>query len=289
MKRSQPRIRARLLPVVAAVATLSGLCVVPAHASSHREAPFITTTPKVDGTDFYMFRSYEPSRRRAGLRDADRQLPAAAGRLRRPELLHAGSERAVRDPRRQQRRRQEDLTFQFRFNNNLRATSALTIGGKQVADPADPGRAQVPARNAAALERERDLSRSTWCAAIAARGTRGRVTNAHGRRHASSTSRSTTSATKTIPQLRGLRAPAHLHTSASPAAAATGRVFVGQRKDPFAVNLGEIFDLVNAPVAVSRRPRRQSNAAPDDLDRQERHHARARGADELPDARRNDP
>ncbi len=33
-----------------------------AMASSHREAPFITTAPKVDGTDFYMFRSYEPGR-----------------------------------------------------------------------------------------------------------------------------------------------------------------------------------------------------------------------------------
>ena len=31
-------------------------------ASSHREAPFITTRPKVDGTDFYMFNSYEPGR-----------------------------------------------------------------------------------------------------------------------------------------------------------------------------------------------------------------------------------
>src|SRR4051794_9485731 len=29
-------------------------------ASSHREAPGITKTPKLDGTDFYMFRSYEP-------------------------------------------------------------------------------------------------------------------------------------------------------------------------------------------------------------------------------------
>src|SRR5678816_4116748 len=28
--------------------------------SSHREAPGITKSPKVDGTDFYMFRSYEP-------------------------------------------------------------------------------------------------------------------------------------------------------------------------------------------------------------------------------------
>src|SRR5678815_3094681 len=33
-----------------------------ASASSHREAPFITTHPKVDGTDFYMFRSYEAGR-----------------------------------------------------------------------------------------------------------------------------------------------------------------------------------------------------------------------------------
>ena len=32
------------------------------NASSHREAPQITETPKVDGTDFYMFRSYETGR-----------------------------------------------------------------------------------------------------------------------------------------------------------------------------------------------------------------------------------
>ena len=31
-------------------------------ASSHREAPLITTMPRVDGTDLYMFRSYESGR-----------------------------------------------------------------------------------------------------------------------------------------------------------------------------------------------------------------------------------
>jgi hypothetical protein len=31
----------------------------PAHASSHREAPFIATMPQVDATDFYMFNSYD--------------------------------------------------------------------------------------------------------------------------------------------------------------------------------------------------------------------------------------
>ena len=31
-------------------------------ASSHREAPFITKYPQSDGTDFYLFQSYEPGR-----------------------------------------------------------------------------------------------------------------------------------------------------------------------------------------------------------------------------------
>ncbi|MGZ5158809.1 MAG: DUF4331 family protein, partial [Caldimonas sp.] len=52
----------RLLPILAAFGALYGLSGVPAQASSHREAPAITTTPKVDGTDFYMFNSYEPGR-----------------------------------------------------------------------------------------------------------------------------------------------------------------------------------------------------------------------------------
>ncbi|SHF98705.1 protein of unknown function, partial [Loktanella atrilutea] len=44
--------------------TAVALCVTAtlAGASSHREAPAITETPKIDGTDFYMFRSYEPGR-----------------------------------------------------------------------------------------------------------------------------------------------------------------------------------------------------------------------------------
>ena len=43
---------------------LAGAALVPAlaAASSHREAPNIAGRPRVDGTDFYMFRSYEPGR-----------------------------------------------------------------------------------------------------------------------------------------------------------------------------------------------------------------------------------
>jgi len=45
--------------LLAAAATLLPLCAV---ASSHREAPAIAGLPRLDGTDFYMFRSYEPGR-----------------------------------------------------------------------------------------------------------------------------------------------------------------------------------------------------------------------------------
>ena len=44
--------------VACAVIALAGA----ASASSHREAPFLTKNPKVDATDFYMFRSYDPTR-----------------------------------------------------------------------------------------------------------------------------------------------------------------------------------------------------------------------------------
>ena len=49
-------------PIACAVALAAATMMTGAQASSHREAPFIATQPKVDGTDFYMFRSYEPGR-----------------------------------------------------------------------------------------------------------------------------------------------------------------------------------------------------------------------------------
>lgn len=42
--------------IAAALVAAAGATI---QASSHREAPGITHTPKLDGTDFYMFRSYE--------------------------------------------------------------------------------------------------------------------------------------------------------------------------------------------------------------------------------------
>ncbi len=52
----------RLLPITLAVSAVCALSSQAVLASSHREAPALTASPKVDGTDLYLFRSYEPGR-----------------------------------------------------------------------------------------------------------------------------------------------------------------------------------------------------------------------------------
>ena len=51
-------IKHRQLVIGVLAASVAGAAL----ASSHREAPFISTRPSVDGTDFYMFNSYEQGR-----------------------------------------------------------------------------------------------------------------------------------------------------------------------------------------------------------------------------------
>ena len=56
-------MRGRLLIAVAIAAGALGTGIeTEALASSHREAPFVTKNPKIDSSDFYMFRSYETGR-----------------------------------------------------------------------------------------------------------------------------------------------------------------------------------------------------------------------------------
>src|SRR5215469_18647149 len=52
----------KILRLLALAGSVLSLIPLHARASSHREAPLITTMPKTDGTDFYMFNSYEPGR-----------------------------------------------------------------------------------------------------------------------------------------------------------------------------------------------------------------------------------
>jgi hypothetical protein len=232
-----------------------------AQASSHREAPFITTVPKVDATDFYMFRSYEAGRDGMVTLIAN-YLPLQDG--------YGGPNYFAMDPNAlyeihidNNGDAKEDLTFQFRFKNKLAGDGkgvALTVGGKSV---------NIPLIQAGAVSNVKDanLQLNESYTLTVVRGDR-RSGTAQAVTHA--TSGATTFdkpvdniGKKTIADYAGYAAK-HIYPITIPGCATQGRVFVGQRQDPFAVNLGTIFDLVNAPVSVITDPS-LINAAPNTI------------------------
>jgi hypothetical protein len=269
MKRAHPRASLRLSPVVAAIAALASLSVLPARASSHREAPAITTMPKVDGTDFYMFDSYEPSRLAgpAYVTMIANYLPL--------QDAYGGPNYFKLDPNALYEIHidnngdgKEDITFQFRFNNTLRATT-LNIGGKDVAIPLTQS-GQITAPNAATANVNEtftvDIVRGDRRT-----GTRGQITNASGGGNVFAKPVDNIG-TKTIPNYAAYAAQ-HVYNVNIPGCTGAGKLFVGQRKDPFAVNLGVIFDLLNVPGAADFSPAEaaflldnsQKDAGQDDL------------------------
>src|SRR3954471_10356989 len=228
MKRAQPRNPARLLPVVAAAAALAALSALPAHASSHREAPAITTMPKVDGTDFYAFNSYEPSRLTgpAFVTLIANYLPL--------QDAYGGPNYFKLDPNALYEMHidnngdgKEDITFQFRFQNKLKSTS-LMIGGKSVAIPLTQS-GQVSAPNAANLNVNEpfpvDIVRGDRRT-----GQRSAITNAAGG-SATFDKPVDNIGVKTIPNYAAY-ATQHVYNVTIPGCATAGKVFVGQRKDP---------------------------------------------------------
>jgi hypothetical protein len=237
----------RRTPLALACALALVAAAPAALASSHREAPFITTAPKVDGTDFYMFRSYEPGR-------ADFvTLIANYQPLQDP---YGGPNYFSMDPNALYEIHidndgdgREDITFQFRFSNKLKDI-ALPIGDKMVAIPLIQA-GQVTDRRAAAL----NLNESYTVDVV--RGDR-RGGRAQAVTEAASGARQFDKpvdniGTKTIPDYAAYAAR-HVYDVNIPGCGTPGRMFVGQRKEAFAVNLGTIFDLVNAPVSVITDP-----------------------------------
>jgi len=233
------------LAVACAAALLAAGAV---HASSHREAPFIATQPKVDGTDFYMFRSYEAGRGDYVTLVANYiPLQDAYGG---PNYFSLDSNALYEIHVDNNGDAVEDLSFQFRFKNNL-ADIALPIGGKSVSIPLIQAGGISAGNNAALNVKETytiDLVRGDRRG-----GQRQHVTNAAGG-GTEFTKPADFIGTKTFGSIAGYEAYAaqYLYNVDIPGCGAPGRVFVGQRKDPFVVNLGRTFDLVNLnPLAAS--------------------------------------
>jgi len=216
------------------------LIAPPAFASSHREAPFISGQPQLDATDLYMFRSYETGRQNfvtimANYQPFQDPQGGPNFHMFSPEGLYEihidNNGDAV-----------EDLTFQFRFTNTSKAT-ALTIGGKAVKIPLINS-GVIAGVNPAALN-----VRETFTIDVVRggrRSERGSVTNASG--GASVFDKPVDNiGDKVFGSTSGYATYANLHVYdvVIPGCTTTGRVFVGQRKEPFYIAVGKAFDLFN--------------------------------------------
>ena len=237
-------IRGAQRPLVCALAALATMFALPlAQASSHREAPFITTQPKVDGTDFYMFRSYEPGRSAYTTIIADYMPLQNPGDG--PNYYTMDSDALYEIHIDQNGDGAEDLTFQFQFTNTLKDIQ-LTVGGKAVSIPLMQGGVLTGTMNPANLN-----VRETYSLAVVTgdrrSGTRTIMTNlADGTQVFEKPVDYIGDKTFSGGTTYAAYANAHIYSFNLPGCTAgAAKVFVGQRKDPFALALGQIFDLIN--------------------------------------------
>src|SRR5262245_51824657 len=118
----------RVIQGVIAAAVLMGAGIT-LQGSSHREAPGITKSPKLDGTDFYMFRSYESGR--AGYVTLLANYIPLQDVYGGPNFFTLDPDAVYEIHVDNNGDAREDLTFQFQFKNRLRNLT-VPVGDKQV-------------------------------------------------------------------------------------------------------------------------------------------------------------
>lgn len=250
------RHRGHVRPLsVLGILMLASTAVVPAvQASSHREAPFITRHPKVDATDFYMFRSYEPGRANFVTLIANYQpLQDAYGG---PNYFSMDPDALYEIHVDNNGDANEDITFQFRFKNTL-VDQQIAAGTQMTSIPLinlPPSNDTTPTLNV----------NETYTVTMVRGPRRGNsssrqlVTNVAGN-SSTFTKPVDNIGTKSIPDYDGY-AGKFLYSVNIPGCNTPAKLFVGQRKDSFVVNLGETFDLVNVTNPVG-----SESAESDDL------------------------
>ena len=231
----------RFAVISAALSSVAVTAIAPALASSHREAPGITKMPKVDNTDTYAFRSYEPGRQDfvtliANFQPGENPGDGPNYYTMDPDAIYEIHIDSNGDA-------VEDLTYQFKFSNTLVNDRGITlnIAGKELPIAL---RAIGPIANAtSATLGERESYTVTQITGDRRTGTRAAIVNASGG--------GTTFAkpfdnagNKTIADYPAY-AKQFIFPITIPGCAVPGKVFAGQRAEYFAVNLGPVFDLVN--------------------------------------------
>lgn len=209
------------------------LCVsASAVASSHREAPSITKTPKVDASDFYMFNSYENNR-------AD-YVTIIANYLPLQDA-YGGPNYFALDPDAlyeihidNNGDAVEDITFQFDFTQNLNSIEIDSDGNPSTPNVAIPLSNAGDASNSANVQTNESYN-VTMVKGDRRSGTRTSLGNFNKPFDYIGTKSFTDYPTYAKSFIKTLNL----------GSCGQGKVFVGQRAEGFAIDLGRVFDLVN--------------------------------------------
>jgi hypothetical protein len=245
----------RTATFLAVTAALSALSLIgTAQASSHREAPSITRTPTVDATDFYLFNSYETGR--------DAYVTVIANYIPLQDA-YGGPNYFAMDP---------SAVYSIHIDNdgdalpnmsfNFRFSSTLANDGAGVKLPIGPAGNQkmvaVPLKNVGGIGAGDSAALNfieNYSVEVASGASKTMLRPSGGATQF--TKPYDFVGTKTFTNAAAYQAYAdqYVYDVALPGCAAMARIFVGQRKDPFVVNLGETFDLVNyVPVEGDSAP-----------------------------------
>lgn len=210
-------------------------------ASSHREAPNITEMPKVDATDFYMFNSYETGR--AGFVTLIANYLPLQDAYGGPNYFRMDESAVYEIHVDNDGDANEDLTFQFSFSSEVKgialdvgpagntqsvAIPLIQAGGIASGDNSLLNVVENYSVNVVRGDRRTGTAQAITNAADGATSFVKPVDNIGN---------------KTIPDYDAY-ASQYLYDINIPGCSA-GKMFVGQRKEGFVVNLGETFDLVN--------------------------------------------
>jgi hypothetical protein len=216
-----------------AIAIAAAALPLIASASSHREAPDIAGRPRVDASDFYMFRSYEPGRQGyvtvianyiplqdpAGGPNFYQFDPAALYVI---NIDNVGQAKAT-------------MSFQFKFTINYRRL-ALPTPNKLVGIPLiNDGVIDTTATHLNVQE--------SYALSFSSNGGSMSAIQNETLGSAEFLKPADNIGEKSIPDYADY-ARNFVYQITIPGCHDTGRVFVGQRKDGFVADLGELFDLV---------------------------------------------
>ncbi|RZF81486.1 DUF4331 domain-containing protein [Pseudoalteromonas sp. CO325X] len=252
------RTHAKHLSLSIVAGALGILSALPAHASSHREAPNIARMPTVDSTDFYAFNSYEAQR--GGYVTVIANYIPLQDPYGGPNYfaMHPDAKYAIHIDN--DGDAIEDLTYVFDFSSALAGGDGIALN---VGPEGNTKSIAVPLKNVGPISAS-DQSAANFSESYTLSVVQGPMASGTGI-PVTNPMTSTENFAKPLDYIgnKTFTSPAayqqysdqFVYEVALPNCGSPAKVFVGQRKDPFVVNLGKTFDLVNyVPVEGDSAP-----------------------------------